>query len=98
VGARLHGCIAGLINKIPSVLFARDLRIREIAEFFEIPVFSYEELEHKRSIEQLFNEVDFDGFNSTYRIRYDNFLDFLDLNGLKHNIGDCQKRCCPGSA
>ena len=34
-GTRLHGCIAGLIQKKPAVLIPRDLRVKEIADFFE---------------------------------------------------------------
>jgi len=54
LGPRLHGCIAALIQGIPAVMLARDLRVNEIAEFFNIPKLKYEELKNKESIQQIF--------------------------------------------
>ena len=32
LGARLHGCVAALIQGIPAVMLARDIRVQEIAQ------------------------------------------------------------------
>lgn len=86
IGPRLHGCIGSLIQGIPAVMFARDLRVQEIAQFFNIPYLKYEELQLKSSIQQIYDEADFDSFNKTYKLRYDNYVNFLNENKLEHNL------------
>lgn len=86
LGARLHGCIGALIQGIPSVLLARDLRVQEIAEFFNIPVVTYDQLQSKQSVQQIFEEADYTLFNKTYKLRYDNYVKFLKENGLSSNL------------
>lgn len=85
VGARLHGCIAGLIQGIPAVMLARDLRVKEIAEFFKIPYYMYEDAKGL-SMEDIYREADFSEFESTYRIRYRNYLSFLSMNEIENDF------------
>lgn len=80
-GTRLHGCIAGLIQGKPSVLVPRDLRVNEIAEFFNIPTEKIENLE-KKSVQDIFDKADFSKFNNTYKLRYQNYVNFLQENGI----------------
>lgn len=86
VGPRLHGCIGSLIQGIPAVLFARDLRVQEISQFFNIPFLTYNELHKKSSLQQIFDEADFSLFNKTYKLRYDNYVNFLTDNNLESNL------------
>lgn len=86
LGPRLHGCIAALIQGIPAVMLARDLRVNEIAEFFNIPKIRYDELSDKSSAQQIFDEADYIKFNETYKLRYKNYLNFLALNGVESNL------------
>lgn len=85
VGARLHGTIAALVQKIPSILVMRDLRTREMSEFLRIPSVSFDYL-NRNSIEKAFYEVDFSDFNRVYRLRYHNYVKLLDDNALRHNL------------
>jgi len=86
LGARLHGCIAALIQQIPAVLLARDLRVQEMAEFFNIPVVPFINLSSKKSVQQIFEEADYSAFNKTYKLRYDNYVKFLNDNGLESTL------------
>lgn len=85
IGARLHGCIAALIQEVPAILVPRDLRMREIADFYNIPTASIEDIKEK-SIKQLFDEVDFSNFKKTLKDRYKNYYDFLEKNKLVHKL------------
>jgi hypothetical protein len=87
IGARLHGCIAALIQGIPAVLVPRDLRMMEIADFYNIPTVSIEDMQ-KKSIGQLYDEVDFSNFKKTYKDRYNNYYTFLEKNKLAHKLSD----------
>ena len=85
IGPRLHGCIAALTGGIPALLVQRDLRTREMAEFFRIPGTTYEEL-RRHSLQELFRQADFEPFNRSYRLRYGNYLRLLDECGLEHRL------------
>jgi polysaccharide pyruvyl transferase WcaK-like protein len=85
IGARLHGCIAALIQGIPALLVPRDLRMMEMAEFYNIPTVSIEELQNK-SIQQLYEDVDFSDFKRMHKDRYKNYYEFLQKNKLIHKL------------
>ena len=85
IGARLHGCIAALIQGVPAVLVPRDLRMLEIADFYDIPTASIEDIQ-KKSIRQIYDEVDFSNFIKTHKDRYKNYYDFLEKNKLVHKL------------
>jgi len=84
LGARLHGCVAALIQGIPAVMIARDIRVQEIAEFYKIPYIKYEDLGNK-SIEDVYYEADFTQFNTLFKYRFDNFAKLMsDLKVLDY--------------
>jgi hypothetical protein len=85
IGARLHGCIAALIQGVPAVLVPRDLRMKELADFYNIPTASIEDIQ-KKSIEQIFDEIDFSNFKKTHKDRYKNYYAFLEKNKLVHKL------------
>lgn len=72
-GARLHGCIAALIQGIPAVMLARDIRVAEIATFYKIPYIKYEDI-GTLTIQEIYDQADFTEFNDLYAKRFDNFL------------------------
>jgi hypothetical protein len=87
-GARLHGCISGIIQSKPALMVARDIRVNEIADFFKIPKIRYEDYEGE-SIEALYERVDYSRFNELYPKRYNNFITFLSKAGiLKYYQGE----------
>ncbi|MFI1745803.1 polysaccharide pyruvyl transferase family protein [Thalassobellus sediminis] len=77
LGARLHGCIAALIQGIPAVMIARDIRVQEIAEFYKIPYIKYEDVGNK-TIQEIYEDANFDEFNKLYVHRFDNFIKLMD--------------------
>lgn len=85
IGARLHGCIGALIQGVPAVMLARDLRVKEIAEFYKIPFYNYDQAS-KKTLAQIYDEADYTNFEETFQLRYRNYLSFLALNGLQHKL------------
>lgn len=84
LGARLHGCIAALIQGIPTVMIARDIRVQEIAEFYKIPYIKYSDVGNK-TIKDIYEEADFTEFNTLYKYRFDNFMKLMsDLDVVDH--------------
>lgn len=80
-GARLHGCISGIIQGKPTVMIARDTRVNEIADFFRIPKIRYEDYAGE-TLQDIYNDLDYSKFNSLYPSRYANFIGFLKLAGI----------------
>ena len=87
IGGRLHGTIAGLIQNIPAVLVIRDLRTKEMAEFFDIPAIELSDLKDT-SIRDVFERIDYSKFHLAYSLRRSNYIHFLNENGLVHNFKD----------
>jgi hypothetical protein len=85
IGPRLHGCIAALSQGVPAVLVPRDLRVKEVADFYNIPTASIEDM-RKKSIRQIFDEADFSIFKKTHKKRYKNYYAFLEKNKLVHKL------------
>ena len=85
IGPRLHGCIAGLVQGIPTVMTPRDLRGREIAEFFNLPVATYDDLKDK-SLREIYENANFDAFNKVFPERFRNFQKVVEANGMSHNF------------
>ncbi len=77
LGARLHGCLEALSMGIPAVMIARDIRVQEIAEFYKIPYFKYDEI-GDLTIREIYEKADFTEFNNLYPKRFDNFIKLMD--------------------
>jgi len=90
LGSRLHGTIAALIQRIPAILVVRDLRTREMAEFYHLPSASWDDL-NRNSIDDIYHQANFSKFNEFYELRYKNYVKLLDENGLKHNLVQTEK-------
>lgn len=86
-GPRLHGCIAALIQGIPAVMIYRDLRVKEVAEFFGIPAISYQAAQ-LMSVKEIYECAEFSGFNVLYPKRYNNYLAFLKRIGVESQLND----------
>lgn len=84
-GPRLHGCISGIIQGIPALMIARDIRVKEIAGFFKIPFVPYEKV-NNQSLTELYDQLDYSDFNALYPQRYDNFISFLEESGVKRYL------------
>ena len=83
LGPRLHGCIAALIQGIPAVLIPRDIRVKEMSEFYSIPTVKFEEL-NRISISDIYSRLDYSDFNRKYKCRYNNYIEFLNENEIEH--------------
>lgn len=77
-GSRIHGNIIAILNGIPACVYAKDLRTREIAEYYDIPIF--DSIIKKKDLFDIYNEIDYDNFNNNFGLRYDKFSNYL----MKH--------------
>lgn len=86
IGERIHGNIMPILSGIPSMVIAHDSRTMEMAEFFNIPFTTPYEFENSNSIYDLYLNMDYSKFKTTYREKYTKFEEFLKSIGIVSNI------------
>lgn len=80
-GSRIHGNIMPILCGIPAAISPPDARVREMAEFFEIPMVTDADLKN-RSLYEIYSETDFRSFNQNFTAKYDAYEDFLVQRGI----------------
>lgn len=86
VGSRIHGNIVSLLSGIPVAIFPVDSRVREMAEFYHIPM--VKSVNDYYDINKLYEYIEYDDFNKNYPIIYDNYQNFLKKCGLIKEINE----------
>lgn len=82
IGTRIHGSIAAALAGTPLFLIATDSRLLELAQYHNIPHQTYKEFDFSRSIREIYESTDFSAINKGHNERYENFKDFLTVNGM----------------
>lgn len=89
LGSRFHGNVIALTNGVAASILTHDSRTTEMARLMNIPHVPVEEID-KIDVEQLASSADYDAFEREYPLMYDRFAEFLDENGLQHNLVDAR--------
>lgn len=84
IGARIHGNIMSILSGIPACVHAWDSRTREMAEFYDIPIVTDEEIK-KKTLFEIYDEIDYSKFNLGYSKKYDLYEEFLCKCGIIRN-------------
>lgn len=98
IGCCIHGSIASVLAGNPTVVFAFDSRVRELAEYHNIPLKRVEDIREDTDIRNIYESVDFSQILDGHIERYNRFTKFLNKNGItnvtmKHGRSlDFQKR------
>ncbi len=87
-GQRIHGNIIALLSGIPAAVHQHDSRTRELAEFFDIPVFN--EWRKNDSLYDIYLKCDFNKFNESFSDKFDNFEKFLKNCNIVDNLKKLQ--------
>jgi hypothetical protein len=81
-GNRIHGNVVPLLAGVPAFVHSFDSRTRELAEFFDIPHRDHLEFDQPDALWQLYQDVQFDAFNTTYPKRFSEFNHFIEKHSL----------------
>jgi len=87
-GTRIHGNIAALLAGTPSVVIAHDSRTLEMSQFYEIPFVRTDEINEHTSAISLYENADFSKLTNAISGKFDQYLKFLENNGLRHIYHD----------
>ncbi len=89
-GTRIHGNIMAILSGVPSLIVNVDSRVKEMAEFYDIPSVDYsdalKQVSNKESLYKLYEKTDYSKFNSKYNEKYNAFNDFLIKKGIVKNM------------
>jgi hypothetical protein len=81
LGYRVHAVLPAVAVGVPGVLFSYDTRSRELAETFDLPIYSPEEFERQTLADALAPQR-FDRFQALFPERYDRMKAFIEKNGV----------------
>ncbi len=87
-GTRIHGAVGNILSGVPSYLFPTDARIRELAEYHNIPNMSAFDVDEKTNLIKLYDKTDFSQVNDGHEQRFWHLIDFLEHNYLSHIYED----------
>jgi hypothetical protein len=87
IGTRFHGNMGAIQVGTPALNLIFDTRTRELCEYLNLPSMFLDDFTGKNSIEELYDKANYNLFNRTYSHKYDNYVRFLNNNGLKHKLG-----------
>ncbi|WP_044938017.1 polysaccharide pyruvyl transferase family protein [Pseudobutyrivibrio sp. LB2011] len=82
MGARFHGNVISLWNNIKSLFIITDSRTRELTAHFNLPSIDMEKFDRSKDLKYYYELANYDNFNSMYALRYFEFVNFLNKNGL----------------
>lgn len=83
-GSRIHGNITAVLSGTPCFIFACDSRVRELAEYHEIPHMWIRNMTEHMDIFEIYARADFGSVNKGHAKRFNHYVQFLNENGLEH--------------
>jgi hypothetical protein len=81
LGYRVHAVLPAVAVGVPGILFNYDTRSKELAETFDLPIYTPSEFE-KMTLAEAFDPVRFRKFEDRFAERYDRMKQFLETNGM----------------
>ena len=84
VGCCIHGSIASVLAGNPTLVFAFDSRVRELAEYHKISLRKMSDINEKTNLKEIVETVDFSSVIAGHIERYQNYLDFLKENDVPY--------------
>lgn len=83
IGNCIHGSVASVLSGNPTLVFAFDSRIRELAEFHKIPLRKITDASGDTTLESIIENIDFSSVLEGHKERYHNFVNFLKANHVQ---------------
>lgn len=83
IGSCIHGSIASILAGNPTLVFPADSRVRELAEYHNIPRFKMTDIDERTRLLDLYERIDFSMIQQGHKDRYKQFVNFLCKNGIE---------------
>ena len=76
-----------VLSGIPTLINAKDVRVKEMAELYHIPYVENKNINSVDELYELYLDTDYTDFNNKYNVLYNNFKDFLIRYNIVESIG-----------
>ena len=86
-GSRIHGNIMPILCGIPAAICPPDARVREMAEFYEIPMISAMDLK-RRDLYEIYADTNYALFNRNFAAKFDAYEAFLKERGIVKTVNN----------
>ena len=87
IGSCIHGSIASILAGNPTLIFAADSRVRELAEYHNLVSIKITDIDNNTTLEDLYDRCDFSQIQDGHEKRYMTYVSFLKKNGIQtHDI------------
>jgi len=83
-GARLHGNITATLAGTPSILIPKDARMRELTDYHQLTHIWANDITSDTRLSDVVANADFQSPTRVQARNFDNFIDFLNTNGIDH--------------
>lgn len=90
VGSRVHGAIMAINAGLPAIVTNGDSRAEEMCNLFGITINT--SIASNCDLRELYESIDVEPLNQRYNSLYNNYLKWLNNNGLELNYFDCNKQ------
>lgn len=87
-GSRLHGNVMAMHAGLPSIWVVHDARMRELADYHNLPCISGEDIDEKTDVMELFAKIDYKSVLKGHAERFRHYIDFLEKSGIEHIYKD----------
>lgn len=82
VGTRIHGSIASVLAGNPTLVFASDSRVRELAEYHNLAMLKITDIDENTNIQNLYESIDFSKILNGHKQRYETYANFMKKNNI----------------
>lgn len=96
-GTRFHGNMAAIQAGLAPLNLVHDSRTKELCDFLNLPYLNISRYVGE-PLRELAAMADYSLFNATYRDRFENYVEFLEENGLSHRLRDSDDPTVPEPA
>mgnify|MGYP002620380259 CR=1 FL=1 len=84
VGNRFHGTVAAILAGTPHIFLPIDGRTRELSDYHHFTTIPFHNLHSHSNFDDYFSKLDFHSFERYHNYNFENYIDFLNSNGLDH--------------
>ena len=83
VGPRFHGGIACMLRHVPTLMIAKDYRMKEVADYHQFAYIEQSSLTESSELEELAARADFHRFAKAHGANFAHYCSFLRANRLR---------------
>lgn len=82
IGSCIHGSIASVLAGNPTIVFAADSRVRELAEYHDLVMYPITNINKNTDLYEIYEKADFSKVLIRHKSRYETYIKFLNRNDI----------------